>query len=254
MFDTHMHSKYSFDSDMELEDAVKEAERQALGIILTEHLDLDFPDPKFKCVDLPAYFQEYEKYRSNKILLGIEIGMRPDLIEDIDKIINEYPFDYVIGSVHLVDMVDIYGMKYYIGKSKKEAFNKYLKHMIQCIKTHNHIDSLGHIDYICRYNPYEDKELYYEDHKYYIDELLKILVEKEKAMEINTRRLNDAEAVKSLMKIFKRFNQLGGTMVTVGSDAHRSKDIGNNFSEARELAEACGLKIVYFKNRKPEYI
>jgi len=254
MFDTHIHTKYSADSEMELTQAVIEAKKQNLGLIITEHIDVDCPNEKFRMIDLDSYFKEYEEYRKHNILLGIEIGMRPDKLEEVNKIILDNPFDYVIGSVHIVDRIDIFQGIFYEEKSKDEAYKQYLHYMIDCVKTHDNIDSLGHIDYISRYSPYKDKEIYYENYSDYIDEVLKILSYKEKAIEINSRRLDDASAVKNLMAIYKRFHELGGKFATLGSDAHTPDKVGKNLYKAKEIAEECSLKPVYFKDRKMIYI
>lgn len=254
MFDTHIHTKYSADSEMELYQALSEAKNQNLGLIITEHIDVDCPKEEFCMIDLNSYFKEYEEYRKHNVLLGIEMGMRPDKLEEVNKIIMDNPFDYVIGSVHVVGHIDTFDGIFYEGKSKDEAYQQYLDYMIHCVKTHDNIDSLGHIDFVSRYSPYKDKEIYYEDYADYIDEVLKILAYKEKAIEINSRRLEDASAIKNLMVIYKRFNELGGKFVTLGSDAHTLDKVGKNLYKAKEMAEECGLKPVYFKNRKMHYI
>lgn len=182
------------------------------------------------------------------------MGMKIDKVDEINKIVEDNPFDYVIGSVHIVDYIDIFQHTFYEGRSKDETYKQYLKYMIHCLKTHDNIDSLGHIDYISRYSPYEDKEIYYEDYSDYIDEVLKILAFKEKAMEINSRRIKDANAVKNLMTIYKRFYELGGRLVTIGSDAHTPEAVGKNLYKAKEIAEECNLKPVYFKERKMLYM
>lgn len=254
MFDTHVHTKYSADSEMELSQALIEAKKQNLGLIITEHIDVDCPNEKFRMIDLHSYFKEYEEYRGHNVLLGIEMGMKIDKVEEINKILVDNPFDYVIGSVHIVDYIDIFQHTFYEGRSKDETYKQYLDYMIHCLKTHDNIDSLGHIDYISRYSPYEDKEIYYEDYSDYIDEALKILAFKEKAMEINSRRLKDANTVKNLMTIYKRFYELGGRFVTLGSDAHTPEAVGKNLYKAKEIAEECNLKPVYFKDRKMLYM
>ncbi len=254
MFDSHMHTSFSTDSKMNIEAAIKKASELNMGIITTEHMDLNFPDKDQFRFDPKEYFKEYSKYRSNKVLLGIEIGMIADQALENKKLIESYPFDYVIGSIHIVDNVDVMTEEFYINRSKKDSYEHYFKYMLDCIRTHSFIDSLGHIDYISRYSAYEDKEIYYEDFSEYIDEVLKAVIEADKALELNTRRLGNSDAVNNLKKIYKRFYELGGKMITVGSDSHYENSIGFNFDAAKAIAESCKLKIVYFKERKPEYI
>jgi len=250
MFDCHVHTKFSSDSNMKLEDVLKKVKDNEFGVIITEHMDLKYPDEGKFQFDTREYFNEYEIYRSDKILLGIELGLRLDCIKENKKIIEENPFDYVIGSIHVVNGIDIFQNCFYENKSKKEAYQEYLSYIYRCIKDSDFFDSLGHIDYITRYSIYDDKELYYEDFSDVIDEILKVLSLKEKAMELNTRRLDSKVAAENMLKILKRFKELGGKFVTLGSDAHDVNSIGKHFKVAEEIIKISGLKIVYFKNRK----
>ncbi|GAA0745934.1 histidinol phosphate phosphatase [Clostridium oceanicum] len=254
MFDTHLHTEFSTDSKMKIEEAIKASQKSNLGIIVTEHMDLGLKgEEKNFCFDVDEYFSEYNKYKINKVLLGIEIGLEKEHLEEARKIINNNPFDYALGSIHLVDGNDLYYKDFYKDKSKKEAFNRYLEVMFETLKKFDFVDSLGHIDYISRYAYYDDKELYYEDYYERIDEILKLISNREIAMEINTRRLDDDKAFKNLLKIYKRFNELGGKIVTIGSDSHDLKSIGKNFDKAKYIADSCNLKVVYHKNRKIYY-
>jgi len=238
---------------MTIGEAIKASKDNNLGIIVTEHMDLGLKDENKFCFHVPSYFEQYNKYRSDKLLLGIELGMERDLIEEGKEVINSGEFDYVIGSIHLIDKIDLYLDEFYKDKSKGEAFHIYFKNMSYNLAQYDFVDSLGHIDYISRYASYEDPEISYDIFKEDIDEVLKVIVEKEKSMEINTRRLNDKRATTNLVKIYKRFYELGGRTVTLGSDSHNFKDIGNRLSLGKEIADYCNLKIVYYKNRRPEY-
>lgn len=250
MFDSHVHTKFSTDSKMEITDAINASRKLDLGLIITEHMDVGFPSIDNNTFCIPDFFNEYSNYRSGKLLLGVELGMRPDLLEQVKNVADSYPFDQIIGSVHVVDKMDSYQKSFYEGRSKTEVYEQYLKYMIRCIKTHDFIDTLGHIDYIARYNDFFDKELYYDEYIEYIDEILKLLADKGKAIEINTSRLSKHDAAVNLTKVYKRFNELGGKYVTIGSDAHTPESIGRSFNIAKEICEDCNLRIVHFKERK----
>lgn len=253
MFDTHVHTKISTDSNMEIEDAIKSARNKNISLIITEHMDLKFPKEGLFCFNVDDYFREYSKYRRKDLLLGVEIGMKDDCIEESRELLKNNPFDYAIGSVHLVDNLDVYYEDYYQGNSKKQAYEKYLKSILKGIEKYDFVDSMGHIDYISRYAKYDDKEIYYTEFSDIIDEILKTLINKDKCIELNTRRLNDENAVKNLIDIYKRFRELGGRDITIGSDAHASAAIGSNFNVAKEIVDLCDLKVVYFRERKKEY-
>lgn len=254
MFDTHMHTRFSTDSRMTIEEAIRQGEKLNLGITVTEHMDLDYPEPKAFIFDIDEYFRAYECFRSEDVRLGIEIGMRCDLVEENRKLLAGRPFDYVIGSIHLIDRIDIYQEHFYHGRTKREVYGQYFESMLACVKNYNFIDSLGHIDYIARYARFEDTEVRHEEFPDYIDAVLRTLAEQEKAMEINTRRVGDDATVLALSAIYRRFYELGGRMVTIGSDAHKYQDIGKHFDKALAMARSCGLQPVAFKARQPEYI
>lgn len=250
MFDCHVHTTFSTDSKMKVEDARKQANELDIGIIITEHMDLLYPDTNKFYFDVEDYLKTYEAFRGDRLLLGMEMGMRSDCIEENKKLIRNNKLDYIIGSIHLVNGIDIYESVYYEGRSKKEAYEEYFSCMLKCVKLYDFVDSLGHIDYIARYARVSDVEIYYNEYREFIDEILKTIIKNNIALEINTRRLNDKKALLNLIEIHKRFRNLGGKFVTIGSDSHRVDDIGKNFKIAEELAENCGLKIVHFKERE----
>ncbi len=254
MFDTHLHTHFSGDSAMTFQEAVVAADKKGVSVIVTEHMDLDYPDnPETFVFDPAEYFQELGPFRTDKILLGVELGLRPECREENRRMAASYPFDEIIGSIHVVDGIDIYRPQFTRGVSKKSAYGRYLASMLECIGGFDGFDSLGHVDYICRYAAYEDKELHLTE---FFDEWTAVcqsLINSGKALEINTRRLELPEAVASLTKLYRRYHELGGRHVTIGSDAHRTGDIGKNLSAAWQMAEGLGLKPVYFKNRQMEY-
>lgn len=256
MFDNHLHTEVSADSSMLIDDAIKSAEEKGIGLILTEHMDITRADMKLGeefTFDVSEYFAKYKEYRNEKLLLGMEVGFTPEFVEQNNNAIKSGEFDFIIGSIHVVNKIDIFQHIYYETRTKREAYEEYLETMKQCLKLYDNIDSLGHIDYICRYATYDDKEIYYNEFSDYIDEVLKVVIEKEKAIEINTRRLNSSTAKNNLFNIYKRYKELGGKIVTIGSDSHRANDIGANFKEAIDIIDNIGLKNVYYKNRKIYY-
>ena len=251
MFDTHIHSTFSCDSKMRIEAVVKALRDNTIGGIITEHMDIAYPtNPLAFLFDVPEYFATFGSWRTDKLLLGIEIGMQPVCHEENRQIARGYAFDQIIGSIHVVDNADIYDAAFYEGREKQVSYGAYLNGMLQAIREYDDFDTLGHIDYICRYATYDDPELYYEDDSALWDEIFQTLIEKGKAIEINTRRLDSPSACRALTKLYKRFKTLGGHFATIGSDAHRETEVGRRLSVARDIAEAAGLTPVYFKERQ----
>ena len=253
LFDSHMHTCFSTDSKMKMDEAVARARELNIGIVITEHMDIAYPEPMAFIFDVEKYFEDYHKYRNENVLLGIEIGMRSDCLEENCRLVEAYPFDYVIGSVHVIDDIDLYTEQFYHGRSKQKVYEQYFEAMKQCVTCYDGIHSLGHIDYIARYARFADPEIDYYEFRDSIDEVLHILAQKGKALEINTRRLSDKAAVENIIPIYKRFYELGGRLVTIGSDAHHVKDIARGLQVGMEIAERAKLDVVYFKEGKPQY-
>ena len=254
LFDSHMHTCFSTDSKMIISEAIARGKELNIGITITEHMDFCYPEPMAFVFDVDKYFAEYNQYRSESVLLGIEIGMRSDCLAENCQLIEKYPFDYVIGSVHVVDNFDIYIPEFYQGRSKQEVYRQYFNAMLQCVKCYDGIHSLGHIDYIARYAKFPDTEVYYHEFKEHIDEILTVLATKGKALEINTRRLINKEAMEILMPIYQRFYEVGGRHVTIGSDAHRATEVGRGLAEGLIMADRAKLKVVYYKEGQPHYL
>lgn len=253
IFDSHMHSEFSTDSSMKIEDAITASKKNNIGIILTEHTDLNYPVlDEFRC-DIPNYLSTYEKYKSDTLLLGIEIGLSEDIYTGNNEITTNFDFDYVIGSIHSVMNMDIYNHYINTTYAKKEFFQNYLDDMLQCSKLYNNFDALGHIDYICRYARFDNNEILVADYKDTLAEIMKTLISKDKVLELNTKRLKSKESLNALMDIYSLYKDLGGNYVTLGSDAHNANDIFNNFEIAQEMISKLNLKGIYFKERSPQY-
>ena len=254
VFDTHLHTTFSGDASMSSLDAAKKAQENGLGIIITEHMDIDYPDnPETFVFDLDEYFGQLGELRSDSLLLGIELGLRPECRSRNELIANSQPFDQIIGSIHVVDGVDIYRPQFTRDQAKGAAYGRYMETVLACVKDYAAFDTLGHIDYICRYACYEDPEIRLADFADEWTAICQALIEQGKALEINTRRLDQKPALDALKALYRHYGKLGGKYVTIGSDAHRLTDIGRRLDEAWELAECLELTPVYFKERKLFY-
>ena len=253
IFDSHSHTSFSADSDMTAEDALKAARARGLGIVFTEHLDVDFPGELDFSFDPAAYWKQYEPLRGDNLHLGIEVGMQAGTAEASRAFVTRAPFDFVIGSVHLLRGIDIYEKECFEGREKDELYREYFRTMAEMIACHDFIDVLGHIDYIARTAPYENPELSYGAFADEIDAVLRTAVAQGVVLELNTRRLGSRRALKELAPIYARYHELGGRYVTLGSDAHGADAIGANFAAAEDFARAMGLSIVTFFARKIEF-
>ena len=254
IFDSHSHTRFSADSEMEARAALRASEALGIGLVFTEHLDVDFPGENDFTFDPAAYWETYAPLRGERLRLGVEVGMTPETCAASRAFVARAPFDLVIGSIHVLDGQDLYYPAYYEAHAKEEAYTAYFAEMAACLKTHDFIDVLGHIDYIARYAAYANPELSYGAFQETIDAVLRAAVETDTVLELNTRRLGERRAVKELVPIYTRYRELGGRYVTLGSDAHAADAIGAHFAAAEELAAATRLRIVTFKERRVELL
>jgi histidinol-phosphatase (PHP family) len=237
---------------MDYNQAISAAQKLGIGIIITEHLDLDYPEnPEEFVFDFNEYFSVLGPLRQeDKLLLGLELGLCAECAEKNRQLIKGWPFDEIIGSIHVVDGIDVYSPAYTLNGEKKPVYGRYLAAMAECVRDFDDFDTLGHVDYICRYAAYSDQNLYIDDFYAEWSAVCAELSRKEKALELNTRRFDDKTAVASLLPLYRRYRELGGKYVTLGSDAHRAENVGRGIAAAWEIAESIGLKPVYYKERK----
>ena len=259
MFDCHMHSKFSIDGKMTIEEACDTALSKGLsGIALTEHFDYDCTTFNNNLnIDFDDYIQKIDeishKYKGKlRVLKSVEVGYQPHVIEINYATIENRRFDYVLSSVHIVNSTDPYCESYYEGITIKEACLLYLNEILNSIKNYPHFDVLGHIDYIRRYLPIQNKLLNYIDYKEIIDEILITLISMDKGLEFNTGGIRyKLDSVFTDINIYERFKELGGEKICLGSDAHSTINIADGFSEASNLLKNIGFKyFVHFENRK----
>ena len=156
MFDYHMHTKVSFDGhDTGLAMALAAAERGLSEICFTDHIDYT---PEMDMVfDTARYNAEYDHLEVPGLLIrrGMEYGLTPDNAAQLKIDLNRRHFDFVLGSVHLVDGVDVYLEPYWAGKTYDEAIRLFLETTLECVRAHEDYDVLGHLTYIakCGANP-----------------------------------------------------------------------------------------------------
>ena len=252
IFDSHIHTKFSADSKMLAAQVLDKAERLNLGVVFTEHFDYGVTNEDGEFSFNPAeYMTEYKNLRGGKVRLGVEVGLRKFARAANADFIGQADFDFIIGSIHLVDDLDIYYPEFYADKDKATAYRKYFEQMAQEISFAD-FDALGHIDYICRAAPYDNPEIDYATFAKEIDAVLKIVVERGKVLELNTRRFDKSRAVEELIPVYKKYRELGGQFVTLGSDAHRVEAVGNYFERALEFIRELDLTPVTFCERKLE--
>jgi len=261
--DYHTHTNFSTDGQATMDAMIEQAIKLGLKeYAITDHMDFTYPDRRilgnFEASDMVNAMQAAKtKYEGRiKVLVGMEISLRPDVADIARQMVSEHEFDFIIGSPHDVKGIDVGWTQFHHGRTKHEAHAAYFEHMLDVVHTCDSYDVLGHFDYVERYGPYTDKSLRYDDHREIIDEILKIVISKGKGIEINTAGyfygLGHAHPQ---MDILQRYMQLGGEIITIGSDAHRPENIAQYFDDAYKMLQQVGVKyIALFDKRKPRFI
>lgn len=210
--DTHMHSIYSYDGQMRLEDMVKKGLEFGLKYLaFTEHLELNQIKYSQFLNRYNLYSEEIdilqEKYPQIKLLKGVEFANPEMYLDELEKV-NELPLDYIIGSNHLLPQ-----------SGEKIEILKYYECILKMIKVGG-FDSLGHMDYVRR--KYRDNDVPEE----LFIQIFALLVDKDITLEINTsaHRRCDLGTFPSDEKL-NLYQKIGGKKVTIGSDAHRLNEI-----------------------------
>lgn len=261
--DFHLHTEFSGDSDTPVRDQIERA--IALGmkeICITDHHDFDaaFTDIDFT-LDINAYLpymkQIQEEYKNRiRVGIGIELGLQSHLKEYLNQLIREYSFDFIIGSSHFVDCMDPYFPEFFSKRTEQEAYERFFEVSLQRVRDLDCYDSYGHLDYVVRYGPNKNRFYQYGTYQEYLDPILRTLIEKGKALECNTGgyKYNLGHPNPS-EDILKRYRELGGELLTIGSDAHAPQHVGYGFERAKEVLEQCGFRYyTVFRKRKPEFL
>lgn len=270
--DMHMHTWFSTDSEACPCDMADEAVRKGLKTIcFTDHFDKDDLEWGEEGIfDMDAYFVEMQKLQEEyagklNIRIGIELGLRTYLKDYYEELTKKYPFDFVIGSVHNVPYkkdaegnilyTDPAAEKLFTDRTDKEAYRLMMETTLENVRTSDCFQTLGHLDYVVRYGKSREKEYSYTDYADIIDEILKLLIEKEKGLEVNSAGLKyGLPFAHPHPDVLKRYRELGGEIITIGADAHKPEHIAYDFARAEEILKSCGFKYyTEFFEQKPVF-
>jgi len=257
MVDNHIHSNFSPDSNMSIDFICNRGiELGYTAIAITDHMDHDFLDGSYSFEPHSYHKEMFAKKDEFKdrinLIVGVEEGYQPHVIDQISSDFQIIKPDFIICTNHSVDEIDLSLPDFYIGKNRVEAFCRYLETIHESIYKMPSFDTIAHIGYIRRYAPYGQNSLTYIEFKDYYDAIFKGLIENGKAMEINTSGLRNYGFLMPETDIIKAYIDMGGEMITLGSDAHHRLGIGYKFDYVTDLLKSYGLKyLTHFENRKP---
>lgn len=266
IYDCHLHTEFSGDCDTPVRYQIDKA--ICLGmkeLCITDHHDYDsgFCDNNF-ILDVPTYLATLrmlqEEYKERIHLnIGIELGLQCHLKDYLHNFVVEYgtSFDFIIGSSHFVNSMDPYEPEFWNKEGEIPGFEAFFKASLK--RVHNLyecFDSFGHLDYAVRYAPHQNVYYSYPQYSQWIDPLLRILIDHGKALECNTGGLKYGLGQPNPSKdILLRYREMGGELITIGSDAHAPQYLGFEFNRSRDLLKECGFKYyTVFHHREPDMV
>ena len=258
MFDFHMHSTVSFDGKSTPREMIAAAEKLGLReICFTDHYDPnDIKGNGGFFFDPDNYRRLYSEVSSNTVAVrhGVEYGLTLWNKKELSAFCSEMNFDFVIGSVHFAGGTDPYFPDFWEGRTVRQAFERYLVQTLECVKIHDGFDVLGHLNYVCKspYNPTHE-QLCYKDFSDICDEIMRTLVHNGKGMEINTSGVDRVGDFLPAADFIKRYRELGGEIITVGSDAHNTERVGQYIDGALAIAKEIFGYVCTFEGRRPIY-
>lgn len=264
--DFHMHTEFSTDSDASVRSMLDASlEKGLTSVCITDHLDLDYPEDEelgsdpFQ-LDLKNYTAELIRVREEysgrlDVRIGVELGLQPHLGKEYERIVSEYPFDFVIGSLHLVRGMDPYYGKIFEGRADSDVYRETFLETARCLDNVSSFDVLGHLDYVVRYGRNKAQEYSYRIFSDEIDEILKKVISGGKGLEMNMGGMKYGLGFANPHPdVLKRYRELGGEIVTVGADAHKPEHVAYDFEKAGEILKSCGFHYyAEFKERRPVF-
>ena len=246
--DYHMHSTFSPDGD----DTPAVMCRQAVdlgltAIALTEHAEWHPGEQIYGFPNADDYFMTVEQCRTEftsqglRIFTGVELGNPHQYFDEATRLVESYPFDVVIASLHWLNDKNIHLKECFTGQHPYDVYRDYFYQVADLARDFE-FNILGHFDRIIwrgqllgiGFDPYRVEEA--------VRTALETLVEYHRCLELNTRFLDDPiNWNEALITMLRWYWEAGGTEVVVNSDAHRRHEIGRNQDIARQLLTQAGF-------------
>ena len=260
--DYHLHTDFSGDSTTPPRAQIERAIQLGMdSLCITDHHDYDVESIIDFNLDLDPYMSSLtrlqEEYKDRiDVRIGIELGLQVHLKEYFKELTRRYPFDFVIGSTHFIDRKDPAYPEFFEERGEANAYLQYFETTLDNVSHLDDYDVAGHIDYIVRYGPNKAAFYSYEAYRDILDRILKAVIEHGKGIECNTAGLRKGIIQPNpAADVLKRYRELGGEILTIGSDAHIPEDLGADFERTRELLKECGFSYyTVFHQRKAQFL
>ena len=261
--DYHLHTDFSGDSTTPPRAQIERAIQLGMdSLCITDHHDYDVESIIDFNLDLDPYMSSLtrlqEEYKDRiDVRIGIELGLQVHLKEYFKELTRRYPFDFVIGSSHTARGEDpYYTSSFFQNRGEREAYTLYFTSILENLDAFSDIDTYGHIDYVVRYGPNRNKNYTYEMYGEVLDQILKTLIQKGIGMEVNSGGLKYGLGQPNpCEEIIRRYHQLGGKIITIGSDAHSPEYLAYEFPKISEILKSCGFThYTIFRQRTPVFL
>lgn len=256
MIDQHVHSSLSPDCEESLEDIVAHALKlNKRAVVTTDHFEYDCKFFKQDVViDHAAYSQEVARlaalYPEIDIRKGIEVGYRREYLTEINDYLTRHSLDVVLLSAHNDGILD-FSEEAYHRQPPEVMLRRYFEQLREAVARMDNFDILAHFDYVARYTRHPLEERDYAACRDVIQEILDILIQKDKVLELNTAGLYRQGWIHPHPYVLSLYTELGGRSVSLGSDAHQISRIEQGFDQALQLLAHYGIReIAHFKARK----
>lgn len=261
LFDYHMHSTYSSDGHCSVEKMCQGAISAGIKeIAITDHFEPTLGNETYPFYKAEDYFIDILSAKvifGNKLKVksGVELG-QPHLYPTAsEELLASYPYDFVLASVHKMEDSTDFGEIAYNIENISFYCDKYLD-ALKNLSIWNKFDCLSHLDLVKRYAALNNIKVDLMVFKERLEEILKIIIQNGKGIEVNSSGLRQAaqECLPGL-DILRLYKELGGQIITVGSDSHFASDVGKGIKEAIELIKLAGFKyLTLYTARKPSFI
>ncbi len=255
MHDSHIHSEFSFDGQKDGTGTVDYIAETAIQkgideISICDHCDIDdILDGIYPPYDADgvkaAIFNAKEKYDGKiRINYGIELGQAHARYDEAKKLLADYNYDFVIGSLHNLRSYPDFSLMRYAKMNRamiEYLVRRTLSELLELINIGG-IATIAHITYMHRYLQIEEVPFDYKPYYPQFEEIFKKMIEKGIALEVNTSGLRRGSTTLPYPELCAFYHEVGGELITLGSDAHFAVDIGSGIEEAAKFLREIGFK------------
>jgi histidinol-phosphatase (PHP family) len=257
--DYHHHTNHSHDSKAIMEEVCKNAIKRGIKeVCFTEHFSLNPLANTYNYLVFENYLEDIKMNQDQfqhhlTIKAGIEICEPHQLIEEYKKTLEPLKLDFILGSVHNINNMKL--RTFMANKEKNEVYRSYFSELYEMVSVAD-IDIIAHLDLMKRYAISSYGNYEYGDYQELLEAILKKAIERSVGIEVNTSglrgELKDTLPTFSIIRLYK---QLGGELLTIGSDSHAAETVGAGLKEAYEIAREAGFKYVFrYEKRTPQAI